>query len=48
VCSSDLDHIMRLGTSLEALKIAGFPSVEVIFREGVDTVLIAAKCISAD
>lgn len=42
------DHIMRLGPSLEALKIAGFPSVEVIFREGVDTVLIAAKCISAD
>ena len=42
------DHIMRFGPSLEALKTAGFPSVEVIYREGVDTVLITLKSNSTE
>jgi len=37
------DHIMRLGPSLTAMRRIGFDPVEVHFRDGVNTLLTAAK-----
>lgn len=37
------DHIMRLAPALACLQNLGFAPVEVLFREGVNTVLIAVK-----
>ena len=38
-----LDHVMRLTPSLEQLAAAGFDDTQVIYREGIDTVLAATK-----
>jgi tRNA (cmo5U34)-methyltransferase len=37
------DHIMRLGPSLTKMRKIGFDPVEVQFRDGVNTLLTAAK-----
>ena len=37
------DHIMRLGVSLECMKEIGFHPVSVLFREGINTLLMAEK-----
>jgi ubiquinone/menaquinone biosynthesis C-methylase UbiE len=37
------DHLMPLGTALTAMREIGFDPVEVRFREGVNTLLAAAK-----
>jgi ubiquinone/menaquinone biosynthesis C-methylase UbiE len=37
------DHIMRLGPSLTRMKETGFKPVDVRFREGVNTLLVATK-----
>jgi ubiquinone/menaquinone biosynthesis C-methylase UbiE len=39
------DHIMRLGPSLAALEAAGFGSVEVRYRDGVNTLVVATKTV---
>jgi tRNA (cmo5U34)-methyltransferase len=37
------DHVMRLGPALKSLDSLGFRSVEVKYREGVNTLLVAEK-----
>ena len=37
------DHIMRLGVSLECIKEIGFNPISVLFREGINTLLLAEK-----
>jgi tRNA (cmo5U34)-methyltransferase len=38
-----LDHVMRLTPSLQRMEAIGFDDIEIVYREGIDTVLSAKK-----